>query len=370
MKKFFSIIITTILFISCSNEKLNDNVNNTDNSTNNCLDCNCENFESSNFELTLTNKNLFVDVFSNENFAIYGKYMGFSDSICSRGQISIYYDDFWKDENSSFSEKILTIDNALASFDFSFFESESKQITFDINTELNDIKFLIDGERYDTVNENVQVISTKLQKGFNIIILGKFDVFQIGGTNIGIDNICVKPYGFECGVKNGVCESFQDTTFYKSCSRFQNIYSEAFYIKNIGYRYKYVDHTGYFSDNEGSIFVENMFVWTGGEILNKNEQSLVVNNVDLELDFTKLNYEKSHVEFDVYTDHNLNFFKNEYKVNGFDLNNLPEGISYEIKNNHDNDGIPYKIVIIEGKIKSIVLKGWETRYDNLCIKEI
>jgi hypothetical protein len=361
MKLSFAVIVSLMTIASCKKEAVVEPTAETG-----CSTCLCNEFDSTGISQSVT-VGAYGSVFYYQAYtSMVGKYVDYSMNMSGTGNIDVIpLDAIWQAENSNFTGEILRFTDASVKFDYSAYSSASKTVSFDANQDLGDYTFKIDGSDYSAPSNGVSVNVTNLTNGKHIEVSGTFTTIELGGWELVIDNMCTGDY-----LPQSVCEEFEDTSFTSICSSAQTSYGSSFYASNgVSFRCKYVDYEG-ISSLDGSAYWGAPNIYGVDENINFNQQLLQVNNIDLELDFSTLNYTNKRLSFDISNVWDIND-ANEFIVNGSPLNTVPAGVTYNITSlgNANNGSLCYHVEI-EGPINTIVLVGWEITYDNLCIQQL
>lgn len=334
-----------------------------------CPSCACNEFDSSGINQSFTSA-AYGSVFYYQAYTeMTGRYVDYSMNMHGSGSVDVItLDPIWEAECSNYTGEILRFSDADVMFDYSDYTNVSKAVSFDANLDLGDFLFLIDGLSYTTPPAGVLVNATNLTSGKHIAVSGNFTTIELGGWELAIDNMCIEDYTPAPSIP--FCEEFENATSSTACPSSQLSYGAPFYSSNgVSFRCKYLDYEG-ISFLDGSVYWGAPNSFGADQNVNFSGQLLQLNNVDLELDFSALNYTNKSVSFDISNVWDITN-PNEFMVNGAPLSTVPEGITYDITSlGIANNGDQCYHVTIQGPINTIVLVGWEVTYDNLCVDEL
>lgn len=338
---------------------------------NNCSTCTCLEFDSTAIIETTASNNYSAIFYFQASTSMMLKYTDYSMLMNGSGTADVITaTGVWANENTNFSGEILHFSDVDILFDFSSYPQASKTIAFDVNGNLGDYTFKINGFNYTALPSGLSLITTSLSEGYHVEVSGNINTIELGGWELAIDNMCLEDY--TPSSNPAICQEFEDTTFNTSILTSQTSYGSPFYTFSSGtitFKAKYVDYEA-LSFLNGSVFWGAPNAYGTDENINFVAQLLQINNCDVEIDFSALSYTNKRVSFDVSNIQSLNN-TNEFMVNGVASGTLPSGVTYSnISLGNANNGAPCFRVQIEGPINTIVLKGWETTYDNICVESI
>ncbi|MEM6343175.1 MAG: hypothetical protein AAF927_04820 [Bacteroidota bacterium] len=361
----FTLLLGIAILSSCRESEIPELVPETG-----CATCNCNNMDSTEIAEPFS-ASVYDSVFYFRSYtAMSGKYVDYSLNNIGSGSLdAIAVDIIWQAENPNFSGEILRFADADIFFDFTTFPNSAKKVSFDINGDLGDFHFLINGVDYSLPQNALTLKVNPLSSGNFIELFGPINNIELGGWELAIDNMCVEDFVQPIVNLDSLCFTFEDSSYSEDVLIPQTSYGAPFYVSpdGISFRTKWVDYFGAFPVN-GSVFWGAPYTFGGDENVNFTQQLLQVNNCDLEIDFSSLPYLQKRISFDI-----SNVFPvtqpNEFQVNGNPFSTLPNGVSYtSIPLGNAANGDPSFRVLLEGPINTIVLKGFEATHDNFCVE--
>lgn len=161
----------------------------------------CNDFDSIGISKSFTS-NSYDPILNNYNyiFTMQGKYVDYYGRFYGSGSqktgsvsvISVNY--LNENYNPNFDVEALIISDADIKFDFTNYSNPSKTVSFDVNGDLGQFTFLIDGISYLSPPSEVLINTSSLSNGSHIEVSGIFNSIVLGGWELIIDNMCVTDY--------------------------------------------------------------------------------------------------------------------------------------------------------------------------------
>ncbi len=161
----------------------------------------CNDFDSIGISKSFTS-NSYDPIFNYYDymFTMQGKYVDYYGGIYGMGARNIgsvnaiSVDVLGENVNPNFAVEALIISDADIKFDFTNYDNPSKTVSFDVNGDLGEFTFLIDGMSYLSPPSEVTINTSSLSNDNHIEVSGTFNSIVLGGWELIIDNMCVKDY--------------------------------------------------------------------------------------------------------------------------------------------------------------------------------
>lgn len=173
----------------------------------------CNDFDSIDISKSFTS-NSYDTIFNSYDymFTMHGKYVDYYGGIYgteprgtgSINPISVDALVLGENINPNLSVEALIIYDADIKFDFTNYSNPSKTVSFDVNGDLGEFSFLIDGMNYLSPPSEVLINVSSLSNGIHVEVSGTFNSIVLGGWELIIDNMCVKDYAsVTTGINSG-----------------------------------------------------------------------------------------------------------------------------------------------------------------------